>query len=210
MTSSYGSLPTDRITKRSKHHRACLCSATCHDLLPLDTLLLHTQTNKECDTTRRDRKYECRDNRIVIPMQHARQNLRRHNTPQVRRPSICHNPRVKSRRILGHLLTQRIDKDILRDGDAQRATKRVEEHDAGIGCWHIFLIRHDLYCDKGDLYTSPCADTGEDLVADPLTRWGRDFERVQHACADGEDGAAEPHERRVPTDNSDEAADDNG
>jgi len=60
------------------------------------------------------------------------------------------------------------------------------------------------------LDTGSCTDASEDLVADPLARGGGDGKGVEHAGADGKDGAAEPHEGGVPADEGDEAADDDG
>ena len=187
-----------------------LSSTTSDNLLPLDALLLHAQTDKKCNTTRRDRQYKRRNNRIVIALEHTWQQFRRHHLPQIRRTCVRHNTAIKSRRILWNLFSQRVNEDILCDGNRQSATEGIEKHDAGIGGRHVFFVCNDLHRDKGDLNTSSCADTGEDLVADPLTRGGANFECVQHAGTDGKDGAAEPHEGCVPSDGGDEATDDNG
>ena len=120
------------------------------------------------------------------------------------------HPSIKSRSVLWNLLRERIDKDILRNGNRQRTTQRVKKHDARIRSRHVLLGRYDLHGDKRDLDACASTDTSEDLVSDPLARGRSDFERVQQACADGEDGATEPHEGGVPADDGDEGADDDG
>ena len=96
----------------------------------------------------------------------------------------------------------------MRDGDGDGAAKRVEEYCYSVASWHVLLVEHDLHRDEGDLHTGARANTGEDLEADPCGGATVDFEGVEHATADGEDGATSPGEGDVGAEGGDAAAND--
>ena len=75
---------------------------------------------------------------------------------------------------------------------------------------HVLCAKHNLHGDERDLHPRPGAKAREDLVADPFAGAGVDLERFEQAGTDGEDRRAEPHKGRVPAEDGDEAADDDG
>lgn len=109
---------------------------------------------------------------------------------------------------LGDLLDQGVAEDVLRDGDGDGAAERVEEDGDRVARRHVLLVQHDLHGDEGDLHAGARADAREDLEADPRGGAAADFQRVQHAAADGEDGRAGPREGDVGAERGDGAADD--
>ena len=108
--------------------------------------------------------------------------------------------------ILGDLLNQSVQEDVLGDGDGHGTAKGVEEDGDGIAGGHVLFVEHDLDGDEGDLHAGARADAGQDLVPNPLACGGRRRQRVQHASADGEDGRANPRKGRVPANGGDAAA----
>jgi hypothetical protein len=56
--------------------------------------------------------------------------------------------------------------------------------------------------DEGELDAGAAADACDQLIADPVCGAGMHFPRVDHPASDGEDGAADPGEWDVVSDDS--------
>jgi len=93
----------------------------------------------------------------------------------------------------------------------QHSSKELGECDAWLTpCWHVLCTQYYLDSDEGYLHASTGTDTGQNLVTDPSSSAGIDFQCLEQASSDGEDGGTEPHERSVPSESCNETPNNDG
>src|SRR5271170_1145683 len=98
----------------------------------------------------------------------------------------------------------------LRDGNEQRATKRLEEHDTSSANGNVFKWKNGLDCYERCLEPDADAHTSKYLIAKPLSEGNGDGVCGNEACPYAEDDGSKDDERCVIAHHSDENSGNDG
>lgn len=104
---------------------------------------------------------------------------------------------VKVRNYNLQIAEQLVGEDVLRNGDEERATESLREHDDGGTDGDVCLWEHRLDGNEGLLHAEADTKTEHGLVADPLRVTGVRSEGGEQACANGHEDGGSDDERRV-------------
>ena len=127
------------------------------------------------------------------------QQLRRHDTPDIRRSSL-HNHADMDALNMHQIILQLIRKDVLRDGDEDGAAERLPEENQRGADRHVLSRQDGLHGHVGLLHAKAHPEAVQDLVADPNAPSAVDFEGRDQARANGDDDGRQDHARRVVAD----------